>query len=220
MTVADGFQRVDVHEYPEVVIRELGVNMLAHRDYTITTSQARVMLFRNRIEWANPGGLPEGVTPENILRQQHSRNPTIQAILYEAGYVEALGQGLDTVVAALHRDGLPGPPDNPTFEDLRDTFIVTIRGRAHADLQADGAFATLSKHQRRIFELLQHQAEVSSPEVMRAIDRSESAVLRDLRALINAGLIEAIGDARQRRYRLAPPRRPPASPVPAPVPDA
>ena len=116
MTVADGFQRVDVHEYPEVVIRELGVNMLAHRDYTITTSQARVMLFRNRIEWANPGGLPEGVTPENILRQQHSRNPTIQTILCEAGYVEALGQGLDTVVAALHRDGLR---DHPTIRPLR-----------------------------------------------------------------------------------------------------
>src|SRR3712207_1527553 len=26
MTIADGFQRVDLHEYPEVVIRELGVN--------------------------------------------------------------------------------------------------------------------------------------------------------------------------------------------------
>lgn len=213
MTVADGFQRVDVHEYPDVVIRELGVNMLAHRDYTITTSQARVMLFRNRIEWSNPGGLPEGVTPENILRQQNSRNPAIQSILYEAGYVEALGQGLDTVVAALQREGLSDRPANPTFEDLRDTFIVTIRGRAHDEFRTDGAFAALSKHQRRIFEFIQQQGDVSSPDVMRTFDRSESAVLRDLRALIGAGLVQAIGDARLRRYRLAAPLTSPDAPV-------
>ena len=211
MTITDGFQRVDLHEYPEVVIRELGVNMLAHRDYTVTNSQARVMLFRNRIEWSNPGSLPEGVTPENILRQQHSRNPAIQTILYEAGYVEALGQGLDTVVAVLQREGLSDGPSNPTFEDLRDTFIVTVRGRSHDEFHTDGVFANLSKHQRKIFEFIQQQGDVSSPDVMRKFDRSESAVLRDLRALIQAGLVKAIGEARLRRYRLAAPLAPPAS---------
>jgi ATP-dependent DNA helicase RecG len=204
MTIADGFQRVDLHEYPEVVIRELGVNMLSHRDYTKPNAQARVMLFRNRIEWSNPGGLPEGVTPENILRKQHSRNPVIQSILYEAGYVEALGQGLDTVVAVLQREGLANG-NNPSFEDLGDTFIVTIHGRSHDEFYTDGVFANLNKHQRKIFQLIQQKGEVSTPEVMQKLDRSESAVLRDLRALMAAGLVEASGGARLRRYRLAGP---------------
>ncbi len=202
MTLSDGFQRVDLHEYPEVVIRELGVNMLAHRDYTITNSQSRVMLFRNRIEWSNPGGLPEGVTLENILRKQHSRNAVIQDILYEAGYVEALGQGLDTVVAVLQAEGLSDGSANPVFEDLGDTFIVTVHGRSHEEFYQDGVFADLSKHQRKIFEFIQQRGEASTPEITKRFDRSESAVLRDLRALMTAGLIEAIGDARLRRYRL------------------
>ena len=202
MAVTEGFQRVDLHEYPEVVIRELGVNMLAHRDYGITNSQARVMLFRNRIEWSNPGGLPEGVTPENILRKQYSRNPTIQTILYEAGYVEALGQGLDTVVGVLQSAGLSDGTTNPTFEDLRDTFIVTVRGRSHDEFYSGGALANLNKQQRRLFEFIQQRGDVSSPEIIRKFERSESAVLRDLRALMGAGLVEASGDARLRRYRL------------------
>ncbi|MBA3946158.1 MAG: hypothetical protein H0X37_16540 [Herpetosiphonaceae bacterium] len=210
MTIADGFQRVDLHEYPDIAIRELGVNMLAHRDYTLTNSQARVMLFRDRIEWSNPGGLPEGVTLENILRKQHARNPSIQAILYEAGYVEALGQGLDTVVTVLQSEGL-ATGSNPTFEDLGDTFIVTVRGRSHDEFYTGGVFADLSNHQRKLFEFIQHQGEVSSPEVMRKFDRSESAVLRDLRALMAAGLVEATGDARLRRYRLASPLVPAAA---------
>jgi len=211
MAISEGFQRVDLHEYPEVVIRELGVNMLAHRDYGITNSQARVMLFRNRIEWSNPGGLPEGVTPENILRKQYSRNPTIQTILYEAGYVESLGQGLDTVVAALQSEGLSDGSSNPIFEDLGDTFIVTVRGRAHDEFYSDGALANLNKQQRRLFEFIQQRGDISSPEIMRKFERSESAVLRDLRALMSAGLVEATGDARLRRYRLTGSLTPPAN---------
>src|SRR4029079_3589766 len=62
MTLADGsLQRVPVHEYPAAVIRELIVNLLAHRDYANGLSAARVQLFGNRIEWVSPGGLPPGV---------------------------------------------------------------------------------------------------------------------------------------------------------------
>jgi ATP-dependent DNA helicase RecG len=66
---------VPVHEYPAAVIRELIVNLLAHRDYANGLSSARVQLFSNRIEWVSPGGLPPGVTVENILTSQASRNP-------------------------------------------------------------------------------------------------------------------------------------------------
>lgn len=55
MTITDSVQRVEVHEYPRVVIRELCVNMLAHRDYTNYQSAARGQLFRYRVEWSSPG---------------------------------------------------------------------------------------------------------------------------------------------------------------------
>jgi predicted HTH transcriptional regulator len=109
MTVGAGARRVELHEYPRVVLRELVVNLIAHRDYTNLRSTARVQKLRDRIEWVSPGGLPPGVTIENLLTAQASRNPAIVGVLYQAGLVEAFGQGLDTVVAVLKREELQPP---------------------------------------------------------------------------------------------------------------
>lgn len=147
MTVSHtAIRRVEVHEYPRVVIRELTVNLLAHRDYTNFLSAARVQLFRNRIEWVSPGGLPPGITVENILVAQMSRNPAILTILYEAGYVEAFGQGLDTVVAVLRREGMT--PAH--FADYGTFFSVTVAGRPSELFAGEGGTALLNERQRRI----------------------------------------------------------------------
>jgi predicted HTH transcriptional regulator len=63
------------------------------------------------------------VTVENILAEQASRNPVILSILYESGYVEAFGQGLDTVVAVLSQEDLPPPH----FHDPKLQEIISER---------------------------------------------------------------------------------------------
>jgi ATP-dependent DNA helicase RecG len=200
MTVTPGsFQRVEVHEYPQIVIRELCVNMLAHRDYTIHGSAARVMLFRNRIEWASPGGLPQGLNVENILNEQYSRNPAVLSILFEAGYVEAFGQGLDTVVAVSKQEGL----SPPTFRDTGASFIVTAHGRPLDVFASDGIYAQLSDSQRKIIGLLRSRGEVPPRDIRELLqDRTERSIQRDIKSLINAKLVESVGGARAIRYRL------------------
>lgn len=198
MTLNEGsFQRVEVHEYPQIVVRELCVNMLAHRDYTIHNAAARVMLLRNRIEWASPGGLPPQVTVENILNEQFSRNPAILSILYEAGYVEAFGQGLDTVVAVSKQEGLPPP----TFKDTGASFIVTVYGRPLDLFARDGIYGQLSESQRKILSLIRAHGEVPPREIRDLFrDRTERSIQRDIKALIEARLVRAVGEARAIRY--------------------
>jgi predicted HTH transcriptional regulator len=202
MTLTEGsFQRLEIHEYPQAVIRELCVNMLAHRDYANFLSAARVQLFRNRIEWVSPGGLPPGVTVENILAEQASRNPVILSILYEAGYVEGFGMGLDTVVAALEREEmLP-----PQFQDTGASFIVTVYGRTPEAMQGGSAlYATLNDSQRMILTLVRIKGEVPPREIRDLFpDRSERSIQRDLKGLIDANLVEPIGGTRSLRYRLS-----------------
>ncbi len=200
MTLSPGsFQRVEVHEYPQIVIRELCVNMLAHRDYLNFNSAARVMLFRNRIEWANPGGLPPHVTVENLLNEQFSRNPVIVSILFEAGYVEAFGQGLDTVVAVLQREGLA----SPTFRDTGASFIVTVHGRSQDTFTTEDSYGYLSEAQRRLLAFIRTRGEVPPRDIReRFTDRTERSIQRDLKVLIAAEIVEAVGEARAIRYRL------------------
>jgi ATP-dependent DNA helicase RecG len=198
-------ERVEVHEYPRAVIRELVVNLLAHRDYTIVGSAARVSLFRNRIEWISPGGLPPGVTVDNLLDSQNARNAGMLRMLYEAGLVEAYGQGLDTVVNVLKEEGML----SPAFRDVGTAFIVTVFGRT-MDREADtGITMDLTPSQRKLVLLLQARGDLSPREIREQLpDRTPRSIQRDIKSLIEAGLIEPIGESVAVQYRLRPQKEP------------
>jgi ATP-dependent DNA helicase RecG len=202
MTLVEGsLQRSQVHEYPLAVIRELIVNMIAHRDYDNHMSAARVHLFRNRIEWISPGGLPPGVTVENILSSQASRNPVLIGILYDAGYVESFGQGLDTVVAELRRESM----SPPTFYDTGQSFIVTVKGRPLELFSSDGVFGQLNERQRVIISTIRTVGAMTPRDVSAMFDQTttQRTIQRDIKELIDAELIITEGKGRAIRYRLA-----------------
>ncbi len=193
-----GLRRVEIHEYPLAVIRELLVNLLAHRDYTLVGSAARVSLFRNRVEWISPGGLAAGVTVDNLLDIQTARNPILLTILHEAGLVEAYGQGLDTVVAVL-RDEEMLPPG---FRDVGAAFIVTVFGR-QVDLLVPSGYVPLTDAQRVLVALIQERHEVTFSELCAALpERSDRSVQDDVRALVEASIVQRVGKTRAIRYRL------------------
>ncbi|OQY73115.1 MAG: transcriptional regulator, partial [Ignavibacteriales bacterium UTCHB2] len=65
--VSEGiFGRKMINHYNENLIRELLANALVHRPYT-TRGDIFINLFSDRLEIHNPGLLPLGVTPRNIL---------------------------------------------------------------------------------------------------------------------------------------------------------
>lgn len=195
-------QRIELHEYPRVVIRELVVNMIAHRDYANAMSSSRVMLFRNRIEWLNPGGLPAGVTVQDILAAQASRNPVILSILYESGYVEAIGQGIDTVVTVLAREAM----EPPRFEDSESFFRVMVFGKPLERFSDHEIYARLNERQRRILSFIRSQREVSPGDVVALFDNTVTprSVQRDIKVLADTNLIVITGGGRGRgvRYRI------------------
>ncbi|HEU4327548.1 MAG TPA: ATP-binding protein [Roseiflexaceae bacterium] len=195
-------QRVEVHEYPRAVIRELGVNMIVHRDYANVHSASRVLLFRDRIEWTNPGGLPAGLTIQDILGAQAARNPVILSILYESGYVEAIGQGIDTVITVLHREGM----QQPHFEDTGAFFRVMVYGKTMDQFSDAQLLGRLTERQRRILGFIRVRDEVAPSEIEDLLGQSVTvrSIQRDLKVLQDAELIQATGSGRGRgiRYRI------------------
>jgi predicted HTH transcriptional regulator len=200
MTLSDrSFQRIEVHEYPRAVVRELSVNMIAHRDYTNFRSSSRIQIFRNRIEWISPGGLPPGVTVENILEEQAARNPVIMSILYENGFVEAFGQGLNTTVAVLRQEAM----EPPRFQDTGASFIVTVYGRPLDLFYGGGVYADLNESQRKILAVLRNRGDLTPREITAAFpDRARRSIQRDLAGLVDNGLIAPAGEGRALRYRV------------------
>ena len=122
--VADGIFRKNILNYEESVIRELVANALVHRPYTIR-GDIFINLFPDRLEIHNPGLMPLGVTPENILHKSVQRNPHLAKVFYDLLLMEKEGSGYDKIYETLLSNGKPLP--EPKEEN--DRVVVKIRKR-------------------------------------------------------------------------------------------
>ncbi len=122
--VSDGMFRKFVLNYEEEVIRELIANALVHRPYT-TRGDIFINLFPERLEVHNPGRLPIGVTPENILHKTVKRNEHLANVFYVLGLMEREGAGFDMMYEILLSNGKQVPI--PTEGDDRVTVIIKKR---------------------------------------------------------------------------------------------
>lgn len=197
--VSAGLQRRRVDQYPRSVLRELTVNAVCHRDYG-RTSRIRLQVFADRIEWVSPGSLPAPVTVDNILFEQATRNPTIVRLLYEAGFIEERGLGLDTVFRALEHHGLPAP----LLLDTGGSFMVTVHGRQNIVVQGDTR--NLNEVQLKLLALLSNQGSFTIAEGERLFpQRSRRMLNRDIRGLLERQLITRTGSTNNVRYLPAQP---------------
>ena len=73
----DTMARNEQFEYPLEAARELVVNAVSHRDYSIQGDNIRLFLFRDHMEVFSPGKLPGPVTVDNIKDERFSRTPII-----------------------------------------------------------------------------------------------------------------------------------------------
>lgn len=123
--INDSGVREDVLEYPIKAIREIILNALIHRDYSIHTENEpiRLTIFDDRIEISNPGGL-YGRLSLDELGKVHSdiRNPFIASILEILEVTENRYSGIPTIYAEMKKAGLM----EPKFESVRGTFKVTL----------------------------------------------------------------------------------------------
>jgi hypothetical protein len=71
-TVRQGLFHYEIRTYPDIALREAILNALVHAEYRIP-GPILIKHFLDRLEISNPGGLPGGVTPENILRHDLHR---------------------------------------------------------------------------------------------------------------------------------------------------
>ncbi len=116
-------QRVERWDYPLDALREIVVNSIIHRDYR-EASDSVIKIFKDRIEFFNPGKLPEGLTIEKLLAGDYIstiRNKKIAEIFKEAGIIEKYGSGIGRIHEGFQNHGLP----EPRFEEIGNGFRVT-----------------------------------------------------------------------------------------------
>ena len=122
-TRAESIQVPIAYEIPKEVVTEAIVNAVVHRDYT-SAGSVQVMLFADRLDIMNVGGLPPPLTVEK-LRVPHESipgNPLLAESMYLRGYIERMGTGTVDMIRRCAAAGL----QEPEFAAGGD-FVTTIR---------------------------------------------------------------------------------------------
>ena len=122
-TVPQGLFHFEIRTYPEIALREALLNAFVHADYRIH-GPILVKQFKHRIEIGNPGGLPGGITPDNILRHEPvPRNPALVDALTRLRLVNRSNLGVRRIYQSLLIEG----KEPPQILDEGEAVRVVLR---------------------------------------------------------------------------------------------
>src|SRR3989304_187753 len=102
-------RRVETPLIPPDAMREILVNALIHRDYSIAGGAVSLAIFEDRVEVWSAGKYPSGITPESLTRAHLSvqRNPIIAEVFYRTSLIEKWGRGTNRVAEMCTAAGMP-----------------------------------------------------------------------------------------------------------------
>lgn len=122
----DGLFRKQIRHYHPKVLRELLLNAFAHKSFTIS-SDIMICVYPDRLEISNPGGLPLGVTKDNILHQRHRRNPYFITIMSDLKLMEGEGSGYDLIYELNGMEAKRPPVIESSFNETKVTLYSGIQ---------------------------------------------------------------------------------------------
>lgn len=117
----EGFFLYDVYAFNERSVREAVLNAVCHRNYQLPGS-VFVRQYNDRIEFESPGGLPNGITVENIVDRQAARNRRLAEIVSRCGLIERSGQGMNLIFEEAIKEAKALPDFSGT-----DDFLVRLK---------------------------------------------------------------------------------------------
>lgn len=188
--VSDGLFRKNVMAYDKDVVRELICNAEIHRSYAIT-GDIFINIHPDYFEIINPGRLPYGVTPNNILHKSKKRNPNFAALMRALKYVEIEGSGYDKMYEILLQQG----KNVPIVYEGNDFVSVKVCRRIQSSKVlelmdfADRNYQ-LRQKQKICFGLIAMHESVTARELEKLLELNNSDELRPwLQHLIRQGLV-------------------------------
>ena len=197
----EGMFRRTIPAFDEKVIRELLVNALVHRPYT-QRGDIFLNLYPDRLEVVNPGRLPLGVTPRNILHANRRRNDGLARVFHDLKLMEREGSGFDLMYDRMLASGRPAP----VIVEDNDAVRVTIQRRVGQPqiirliAEADQHFQ-LRQRERISLAILAQSEAMTAREFAEKLELSSVAETRSwLGRLPEIGLVLSSGRTQATRY--------------------
>lgn len=183
----DGLFVFDVPTFNERATREALLNAVSHRSYRDGRS-IFIVQYPDRLVIKSPGGLPYGITIENIVDKQYPRNRRIAEIFSKCGLVERSGQGMNLIYETSIKESkaLPdftGTDDNEVCLTLNGLLLNPAMLRLINKVSAE----TLNSFSTKDFFVLDH--------LTRGI-KIPPDLYDNANRMVDLGLVEKIGKSR------------------------
>jgi ATP-dependent DNA helicase RecG len=187
--VVKGLERTEIHEYPAFAVREALVNAVCHRDYRLRGRKIEVRMYADRLEVISPGGLPGFITVDNIVDEHYSRNPRLVNGLFQWGYIEELGLGIDRMIEDMVSAGHPPPK----FQPKPYAFTVTLFN--NRDRRPTPKWGTvMNERQAKALQFIRDNGRITNKDYQELVpDVSPETLRLDLADLVNRGVVLKIG---------------------------
>ncbi len=201
----DGLYRQHIPAYDEVVVRELLINALVHRPYT-QRGDIFIKLYPDHLEIVNPGLLPPGVTPQNILHASVRRNEAFTKLMHDLDFMENEGSGVDKVFEVLLSQGRPAPVITETNDRVQVIVQRVINKPDVIDFiaKADQTYQLFGRERIVLGLLAQHNA-LSAKAMTDKLELASVVALKPwLERLLLLGIVQSKGKTQGVQYFLNP----------------
>ena len=172
-------------------------------DYLLHSS-VKVELFDDRLEIVSPGGIPDGLTLEEIEDGLTAvRNPTLIHILDKMNYIENYGTGIRRMYRA-YRDSAK----TLTFEVRENSFKVILPNQNYrvsiaSETDVKNSRPAISPNQALILETLKQASEpLRRTEIQKRTELTRDQSVYALRQLVNRQQVETVGTSVKTKYRI------------------
>lgn len=186
-----GLRREDIPELPELVIRELIVNAILHRDYFDKSADIAVKIYPSQVEFANPGKPGPALALENIYGHSYRRNPLIADLFYRLHFIERAGTGLLRVRETLKKMNLA-----PLQLQEEGVFFVVRLPRPGILTARKG----LNERQNQLLSLPAEFFPFSTKNYAKQFGISERMARQDIKKLLEQKILAVQREGREIRY--------------------
>ncbi len=212
-------ENIQKWDYPLEAIREIVLNMIIHRDYR-SAADSVVKVLPDRIEFYNPGALPDDISIEDLKTNNYSsrpRNKQVADVFKDMGEIEKYSSGIRRVVRMFTEAGHP----SPEWKQISGGIIVTAWnaniignnetafgnneekfGNNETDFGNNGRVVRLNEAQKDTYEYILEHEGCKTSDIANHFEKPYRTVYKHIQYLLELGLIERVGSRKSGGYRI------------------
>jgi predicted HTH transcriptional regulator len=184
-SVLNGARRIEKTILPDFAIREVVINAIVHKDYSIKSS-IKINVFDDKIEVINPGVLYGNLDIQDLGKGiSECRNRKIVKIFRKIGFMEELGSGIRRIINLFSEDNLKPP----VFEEQGRYFKAILPQEKYT--------ITLTE---KIYNIVWAKRQINMSQLIDDIDLHKNTILYHLNILIKSKKIARKGKGKNTFY--------------------